>query len=99
MQLVKRIVPFVLTLALGLFIASFFVTLTFPKIRKFERRYEYRHECRHSCRMHRKIERQREQEREWQRKLDELKLDSEMNVTKVPPVAPMPVKPGDVQIR
>lgn len=41
-QWVKRILPFALALALGLFIASFFVTLTFPKIRKFERRYGHR---------------------------------------------------------
>ena len=43
--LIKRILPFALTLALGIFIASFFVGLSIPKLR-FESRYEYHNECR-----------------------------------------------------
>ena len=43
--LIKRAVPFALTLALGMLIASFFVSLSLPKI-KFGRRYQYRNECR-----------------------------------------------------
>lgn len=44
MSLATRILPFILTFALGLFLASFFVSLSVPKV-KFERRYSYRNEC------------------------------------------------------
>lgn len=43
--MIKRFLPFALTLAVGIFIASFFVTLTTPKFR-FEPRYQYCNECR-----------------------------------------------------
>jgi hypothetical protein len=36
--LLKRIIPFFLTFAAGLFIASFFVTLSFPRFRPGDRR-------------------------------------------------------------
>jgi hypothetical protein len=43
--LVKRIIPFALTFAVGLFIASFFVSLTFPGVRwRSERRMNRFHE-------------------------------------------------------
>lgn len=44
LMLIKRFLPFALTLALGIFIASFFVSLSAPRLR-FERRYEYHSEC------------------------------------------------------
>jgi hypothetical protein len=87
--LIKRILPFALTLALGIFIASFFVGLSTPKLR-FEPRYEYRNECRRS----RIIERER-------LRLEQLNLDLD-NMDKLvppPPIAPairfndFPVKP------
>jgi hypothetical protein len=43
MSWVKRFVPFFLTFILGLFVASFFVSVGFPKINKFERRGYHRH--------------------------------------------------------
>jgi hypothetical protein len=42
MNLIKRIVPFVLAIALGMFIASFFVTVGFPKFREGQR-FSHRH--------------------------------------------------------
>ncbi len=89
LMLVKRILPFALTLAVGIFIASFFVSFSMPKLR-FESRYEYRNE---SCRS-RMAERERlrfEQQRQDFDNLDEL--------VPPPPVAPaiqynnFPVKP------
>jgi hypothetical protein len=38
----KRVVPFLLTFAAGLFIASFFVTIAAPNLSNFRRNREYR---------------------------------------------------------
>ena len=89
LMLVKRILPFALTLAVGIFIASFFVSFSLPKLR-FETRYEYHN----SCRQNRMAERERlrlEQENQDFDDLDEL--------VPPPPVPPairfndFPVKP------
>ena len=89
LMLVKRILPFALTLALGIFIASFFVSFSAPKLR-FESRYEYHN----ACRLNRNAERQRlrfEQQNQDFDNLDEL--------VSPPPVPPairfndFPVKP------
>lgn len=42
---VKRVVPFVITLTLGLFIASFFISLTMPKLRFERRQQQYKRHC------------------------------------------------------
>lgn len=80
---IKRILPFVLTFALGLFIASFFVTLTMPKFRKFERRYEYKRHC-----YTQRVKAEREAEtlrRENERLREELRL-KKVELTVVPPI-------------
>ena len=43
--LLKRIIPFVLTFAVGLFVASFFVTLAFPSMSNWRENRRGRH-CR-----------------------------------------------------
>lgn len=43
MNWVKRFVPFFLAFVLGLFVASFFVSVNFPKVNKYERRGWKRH--------------------------------------------------------
>lgn len=56
--LLKRLVPFFLTLVIGLFVASFFVDLSLPK---FNRRYEVRHSCWRSNELMRENQRLREE--------------------------------------
>ena len=75
LSLVKRIVPFVLAIALGLFVASFFVTVGFPKV-KFERsssRYKRAEEMRRI-----QVERNA-----LQQERDALQLEKEMMQLKV----------------
>lgn len=83
MSLIKRFVPFFLAFVLGLFVASFFVSVGFPKFNKYERRGYYRH-SEYNCRMRYELERQR---LENQRLRDELLAPNVENPT--PPVAPM----------
>lgn len=71
---VKRIVPFVLTLALGMFIASFFVTLTMPRMR-YERRHEYK---RHIRQQNEKLRMENEKlRRDMERLREELRYQEE----------------------
>lgn len=81
LMLIKRILPFAAALALGIFIASFFVALTMPVIPKvnFESRYEYRNECRINKKAERERKRRERRDREFQKR-DEL--------VPPPPVAP-----------
>jgi hypothetical protein len=72
MSFIKRVLPFVLTFALGMFLASFFVSLSFPKI-KTERRYQYRNECNYRrMRIERENFRQRNMQRDFNNYQDEL---------------------------
>jgi cell division protein FtsB len=48
MAWIKRIVPFALALALGLFVASFFVSIAFPKMR-FERQSRWKRHYEYNC--------------------------------------------------
>lgn len=97
-SLVKRFVPFVITLALGLFVASFFVNLrpTVPSM-KFERHYQYKKSC-----WNNKAQFEREDfKREFERRemQDEFPLNKgEIDFDRVAPIAPAaPTVPRDVQ--
>lgn len=91
LNLFKRIAPFFATFMLGLFVASFFVTVTAPRIRVRRdnyRNYEYQNK---SCwNQHNKFER-----RQSRTNLDpnvyddELRMrDGEINFDAIAPVAP-----------
>lgn len=57
MMWIKRIVPFVLALALGLFIASFFVNIGASRFKNRRHYQQYKTECQTSnYRQHREIE-------------------------------------------
>lgn len=94
MSLVKRVAPFVVTLAVGLFIASFFVNVSAPNF-KFKGKYS----------RHREYDRQRENrikalEAENQRLNDRVKdLESrdwvlEQSIDVPPPTMPMKTVPS-----
>jgi hypothetical protein len=94
LSLIKRVAPFVLTFAVGLFIASFFVTVAAPNFqfrRGFNKHREY----------HRRIESENRQLREennrLKNRLAEMEkrdwvLEEDLNVA-VPPPPPPPVMP------
>ena len=89
---VKRFVPFFLTFALGLFVASFFVSIALPKF-QFKKRSWGEHQ-----RYHQKIEFENQQLREENLRLkreladkndaDFTNLDLNLNVPPPPPHAP-----------
>jgi len=94
-SLVKRVAPFFLTFAVGLFIASFFVTVAAPNLqfrRGFNRHQQY----------HRRIESENQQLREENNRLKnrlaeaekrDWVLESDLDVPPPPPVPPtMPMK-------
>jgi len=95
-SLVKRVAPFFLTFAVGLFIASFFVTVAAPNF-KFKRNGFSKHR-----EYHRRIESENQQLREENNRLKtrlaeaekrDWVLDRDLDVPPPPPVAPtMPMK-------
>jgi hypothetical protein len=91
---VKRVVPFFLTFAVGLFVASFFVSIALPNFR-FQNRGWQRHR---QCDRMREIENQslREENLRLQRQLDDKdtqdfqNLDYNLSVPPPPLVPPAP---------
>ena len=85
LALVKRFVPFFLALALGLFVASFFVSVAAPSFNFKNRGWKNReyHRLKHENRRLRERNAQLERER-----LDTFKL--ELNVPPPPPLPPAP---------
>lgn len=97
---IKRVVPFFLTFAVGLFIASFFITIAMPKF-NFPRRGGNRHQQYHQKM---EFENQRLEAENYQLKKqladkdsDEF-LPSDLKYT-VPPPPPMPPAPNAVPYR
>jgi hypothetical protein len=90
-SLIKRVAPFVLTFAVGLFIASFFVTVAAPSFqfkRGFNKHREY----------HRRIEtenkRLRQENERLKNRLTEMeKRDWVLETVEVPMPPPPPVEP------
>lgn len=84
---VKRVVPFVAALGLGLFITSFFVDLSFPRFR----RGEHRHQCYREL----KIEND-DQKREIEylrRQIEEYRLSGDVRVER-DDLTGVPLQPG-----
>lgn len=95
--LLKRIIPFAAALTLGLFVASFFVTVAAPKF-NFKRNYENR-----GYRKMRSIERDnqrlQEQINRQQLRIRELESRQTMDFESdfEPPLPPMPVAPKRIR--
>ncbi len=99
MSWVKRVVPFVLALTLGLFVASFFVSVGLPKV-KYERRGWKRH-YENNCRM--KAERdvlrfrneqlRRDNERMRDQLRNEWRFNRDFEHIEVPPPPSAPIAP------
>jgi hypothetical protein len=96
MGIVKRFLPFLLTLAVGLFIASFFVDLT-PS--RFENRSSRRWSKFYRVQQLRNENEQlRQENRRLTQQLDELRQSRwMMNSFEVPPPPPAPVAPRQVR--
>jgi hypothetical protein len=94
LNFLKRFLPFFLTFVLGLFIASFFISVGFPKV-NVERRGWKRHSS-YSCptRYERDSLRYQidSQRRENERLRDELRFSRELEINAVPlpPIPPPP---------
>lgn len=93
MNLLKRFLPFFLTFVLGLFIASFFVSVGLPKFNKYERRGWKRH-SEYSCPNRYERNNLRYQlesvRRENERLRDENRVIRELEAVPLPPVPPPP---------
>lgn len=96
---IKRILPFFLTFAVGLFVASFFVTIAAPSFR-FEGRGWSRHQ-KYDRQM--EIENQRLQEENYRLKRQLADRDSQeispSNLKFTPPSPPLPPAPKAVPYR
>ena len=88
---IKRLVPFLLTFAVGMLVASFFVTISAPKF-QFKRGWKHRdyHRLRYENKM------QKERIRQLERELNEQRFGDiksiELNVAPLPPMPPPPPK-------
>lgn len=94
MMWVKRLVPFVLTFVLGLFIASFFISLTLPQF-KFERRQKYNRYCNMESQWRQQQERREAVRRQREAFRGEQKFSVEQPVF-TPPLEPV-VPRGEYQ--
>jgi hypothetical protein len=92
MNLLKRFLPFFLTFVLGLFIASFFVSVGLPKFKRYENRGWKRH-SEYSCPNRYERSNLRYQlesvRRENERLRDEIQV-KELDAIPLPPVPPPP---------
>jgi hypothetical protein len=78
--LLKRIIPFALTFAAGLFIASFFVSIALPERnwqsrRGFNMRQEFERLQAENQQLRDQLQRERMQNEEWRRTRDDADLD------------------------
>ena len=95
MSLVKRIAPFFLTFAVGLFIAGLFITVAAPNF-QFRRGYNQHREM--DRQMQCENQRLREENQRLQNRLNQMEesdwvINPDLNVPPPPPVAPsMPMK-------
>jgi hypothetical protein len=83
----KRIIPFFLTFAAGLLIASIFVPITAPSFRNADRGGKWRHhrECKKEKESLRRENMRLRQELEQRNEIQNLKLDFELDVPPPPP--------------
>jgi hypothetical protein len=95
MSWIKRFVPFLLAFVLGLFVASFFVSVGLPKFNNYERRGWKRH-SEYNCRMRYERDNLRfqleSQRRENERMRDSIRVnrDFDIDALPLPPVPPPP---------
>ena len=97
LDIIKRFAPFFLTFALGLFVASFFVSVSAPsfqfKNRSWKNKREY-HRLRYENKQLR--ERNAQLEREKASRISDLDINLDVPP---PPVAPLPPPPPPVRIK
>ena len=83
----KRIIPFFLTFAAGLLIASIFLPITAPRFERSERSGKWRHhrECKREKESLRRENMRLRQELEQRNEIHNLKLDFELDAPPPPP--------------
>jgi len=105
--LIKSVVPFFMTLSLGIFIASFFVVLPSPKVEVSVERSWNSHSSRSYCRQKRKMRRMERRVRRLKMRTLRLKKEAYrlklkehsrdgvriIEMVEVPPPPPAPVAP------
>lgn len=85
----KRIIPFVLTFAAGLFIASFFVSIAAPSFGNWRESRRSKCRDRHNLRM--QVDELREEKRTLERQIEALRQTSESLDTNWEHLAPAPI--------
>lgn len=96
-EFLKRVVPFAAALTLGLFIASFFVTVAAPRI-SFKRSERRQHQHRKVHKLERENQRLRESLAEAQMRLAEMEMRRTMEIESNFDVAPpVPVAPERIR--
>lgn len=90
LALLKRFVPFFLTFTLGLFVASFFVSVAAPSFQFKNRGWKNREYKRMKC----ENERLRERLQRLERERLNAETDFEMNLNVPPPPMPPPPPPA-----
>jgi hypothetical protein len=96
LEVIKRAIPFILTFVLGLFIASFFITISFPKVRVNQN-------CgarwRHKAEMRRQIEALKSENDSLKREIENSRIENDSKLWDAPimPVAPVAPLPPDIE--
>jgi hypothetical protein len=82
--ILKRVLPFLLTFAAGIFLASFFVSVALPTIKRVDRGPRRFSECK---RMHSEMDRLRDENQRMRRDLEFHNIGpSHLDIPDVPPV-------------
>ncbi|MBA2378386.1 MAG: hypothetical protein H0V76_02280 [Blastocatellia bacterium] len=96
----KRVLPFILTLAIGLVVTSFFVALTFPSFKLGSERRSHVHECK---RLKQEIRELRRENRRLNKKLEKPSRNFDVSeldrLVPAPPAPPAPPRPVFKEMR
>jgi len=94
LEVVKRIVPFVAALVIGLFVASFFVSLSAPSVRVERSWKKSKHRDYHRLkRQNRCLKRENRRLKRERRKIERLEGEFDSVMELVPPPPPPPMAP------
>lgn len=97
LELVKRFAPFLLTFSLGLFIASFFVSVAAPSF-QFKNRNVRKHREYHRLKYENRMLRERVERLEREKRMATPEFEMNLDVPP-PPMPPMPPPPPRVKFR
>ncbi len=101
LEIVKRFAPFLLTFALGLLIASFFVSVAAPNFSNFKRNRKH-HDCKRTSSENERLQERIKflERRNSQLESEKLNFDSDFETNfdaPVPPPPPAPIAPKRIR--